>query len=316
MLRHRKIIRFILYLLFLISVFSVSYFINNIWREYRKNSEEVIDPTAKVLILGDSHTANGIDPETIGNAVNFADYGESYIHDYYKLKYALRQNNYIKAVILPVDLHSLNDLRNERVLFTGYWDRYIDFPELGKIKGRQLQYLIYKYIDIEIFDFRGEFSALFSQLFKSKKKSKKKKFINKFRGVKNQYFHRNRDRKGEKRALRHYLGAKYPNREMAGFLIRIIKLCKSRGLKLILLRMPVTINYFKVAKSFVKVKNYYNFVKGLIKHYPNTFLLDYHDIFFNKERWKFYDSEHLNFDGAVLFSNILKKKLEDMGVIN
>lgn len=303
----------ILFFIFLIPIYMGAFFFNGLCKERIKVNLKIIKPTARILILGDSHSANGINPDVLGRSVNLSDYGESYIQDYFKLKFVLSKKNSIRTVILPVDLHSLNNHRNNAILFIGYWDRFIDFIELGKYKKKEIKYWIYKYIDINLFDFRGEYITLFNAISK-KLKHKNPGFINKFKGIKNQYFHRDRERKGESRALHHFLGRKWINNEMIFYLKKIINLCKSRKLNLVLIKMPVSIQYYKCAEKMVPVKRYYNMVNKIIKYKPRVYLLDLHNIFFNKERWKFYDSEHLNDDGAKIFSNILKKELIKRGL--
>lgn len=307
-----KIRSFLISTVFLIPIFVGAMFLNDLWKKEVKLNRKIINPNAKILILGDSHTTNGIDPKVLNKAINFSDYGESYIQDYYKLKYALNKNNSIKTVILPVDLHSLNNHRNNDILFIGYWDKYIDFIKLGKFRRKFIQYMIYKYIDIDLFDFRGEYFSLLKAL-KKKGSNRRHSYINQFKGVTDKYFHHNRDKKGERRALHHFLGNMWIDNEMISFFKKILDLCLERKLSLVLIKMPVSIQYYGYAGRMVPIKKYYGKVKNLINGYSNVHLLDYHDIFFNKERWKFYDSEHLNADGAKIFTSILKEDLERIG---
>ncbi len=305
---------FLVTILFLTPLFFFSFVLQNIKDNFKNKNSPVINPRSEILIVGDSHFANGIDPEVLGNATNFSGYGESYIHNFYKLKYVIERKNSIKTVILPIDLYSLNGKRKKNFIVNGYWGKYIDFIELGKIIGKSIEFFIYKHFDLDFFDYRGEYITIFKSIFKNSR-NKKVGYINNFKGIKNQYFHKNRDRKGEKRARRHFLGSNWLDHQLLFFLKKIIILCKEKKINLVLIKSPLTSNYYKYATMMVPEKEYYKITNNMIAEFGNPKLIDYHDIFFGKEAWKFYDSEHLNKKGAEIFTNILKNDLIKAGVI-
>ncbi|MEO6151384.1 MAG: hypothetical protein ABIN95_13560, partial [Mucilaginibacter sp.] len=60
-----------------------------------------------VLILGDSHTALGINDKYIPQAINMSSEGEGYLYAYLKLKKFLADNEQLDTVLLSFNFNSL-----------------------------------------------------------------------------------------------------------------------------------------------------------------------------------------------------------------
>ena len=102
-------------LVFLIPLLAASLILTRILQEMQYPNGPEIPGDTEILILGDSHGVCALDPGIIGRAVNFSSPGESYLHNYYKLRWFLKQEHSLKAILLPLDLHSFSDFRKDRI---------------------------------------------------------------------------------------------------------------------------------------------------------------------------------------------------------
>jgi len=83
----QKIKSLLLLVLFLIPLLGISLYLTHLNIRNQYPDRATIPEDTEILILGDSHTVFALDSVLIGNAFNFGRSGESYIHNYYKLKF-------------------------------------------------------------------------------------------------------------------------------------------------------------------------------------------------------------------------------------
>jgi hypothetical protein len=93
---------------------------------------------SSILIAGDSHTRNALDPAVLGSATNISQYAEPYYVSYWKLKRLLRGSS-VQTVILGFAHHNISAF-NDRKLSDETWStelfrRVYMFGEVCSIKG-------------------------------------------------------------------------------------------------------------------------------------------------------------------------------------
>jgi len=92
------------------------------------------------------------------------------------------------------------------------------------------------------------------------------------------------------------------------YLLKIINLCSKKNIRLYLINTPVSDEYFtKIPEKFIT--HYYNIVKEL-KSYKNVKILNYHNYQLPKNCYG--DADHLNSNGAKIFSEIIISEINDL----
>ncbi|MCK4836825.1 MAG: hypothetical protein KAT17_09315 [Candidatus Aminicenantes bacterium] len=298
---------------FLIPLLILSFLCNRFYYHNRFPVKPEIARDTKTLILGDSHAAFALDPDIIGKAVNFSSYGESYIHNYYKLKYALKHNSSIKVIILPIDIHSFSDFRKDRIHFTLNWYRFIDFIDLGWHKNQFVPYLL-KYLNLSLFEFKGKYSRFFKDLFKKQGNQKSTPFRYGFTPQEGFFFQQQKE-KARRRAYRQLRGYDYFCEELVFYFKKILNECEKNRIRVILLKLPITEAYFTVVSQLINVNHLYEQVFGLARQYKNIHSFDYQKLYFKNESGLFWDPQHLNQTGARNISTIIKNRLTELHLI-
>jgi hypothetical protein len=310
----QKIKSFLLLVLFLIPLLGISLYLTYLNIRIQYPDRATIPEDTEILILGDSHTVFALDPVLIGNAFNFGSSGESYIHNYYKLKFALKRNHSLKAIILPLDLHSFSDFRKDRIHFNLNWLRYLDYPELGRIKKQGLFYLI-KYLNLRFFSFKGRYrqfgDALLNRGLTRKINQEEPGFV-----AREGYFFHNREEKAKKRASRQLKGFDPFSPEMVLFFKSILKECKDRQLRVILLKLPITEDYYQQAGKLIDIPRLDTRVQQLVRNLIRVCIFDFQKIYFKNEAGLFWDPQHLNKIGARDISVRIHNRLIRQGIID
>jgi hypothetical protein len=272
--------------------------------------------SVSILVAGDSHPQRDIDPEFLPGSFVVATSGENITQTYYRLRYYLeREQLNIKLVILPLDLHSFSDFRADRFQHIEYWKKYIDYRELGILKGEPLEFLNYR--------LRGEFTYIngvqdlidFAENQNDGENSNK--LIDGYLPQSGKTLTESPDGEVlEERLQRHFLNRQVLYPESVDYLLRIIELLRNHDVQLALVRFPVPEIYYNGAKDYIDVDAYYARIDQILLANGYTMpVLDYHDLF-SRHMEYFYDIDHLNTAGAVEFTKILFKDLEKLGYLN
>jgi hypothetical protein len=61
--------------------------------------------------------------------------GSNFILSYYLFKKHLSDIPKLRAIVLPVDLHSFNSFRRDRIISPYFWDQYVDHAEVTALGG-------------------------------------------------------------------------------------------------------------------------------------------------------------------------------------
>lgn len=276
---------------------------------------EQLDTDVRILILGDSHSGRGIDPDLIGGAFNFSSYGENYTQTYFKLRRLLNDDLVdLEAVILPIDLHSFSSFRADRFRDPYYWEKYINYVELGRFKDDLPGYLEQR--------LRGEISYLADVEDTIDYLRNRKKISQRMQPLRKGFLPSNRKYSwaqnpldhARRRTNAHLKGSDYLDEDLAYHFQCILDMCFQRQLCVVLVKFPVSYEYYDLASKLMPVELFYKEVDALIRPECGVELLDYQKEFFGKNHL-FENSDHLNFAGAWRFSKLLKKDLQRLGVL-
>jgi hypothetical protein len=320
-MKRERVAKIFKVLLFPLIFFILNYFIGQLFLQERLSASRTgsidsefhkIEKNIEIVAIGDSHVATGFDPRVFAKAFNFALYGESYIYNYYKLKYVLGRNPQVKIVILPIDLHSFSTWRADRFPHDFYWVKYVDYWEVGRHKKELLRF-VGKYIKGKFFPYLGEYETTFG-LQPQEKNDRKVTAPEIIRGfvVKTGTFHKNRKKRTRQRVRLHYHDHHYFDMVAALYFEKILKLCALHKKNLVLVKFPVSEIYFRYASDQVPVKKLYARIGEFAKPYKSVITLDYQRLFAENDAPYFDDPDHLNRHGAKILSQKIRNDLADI----
>lgn len=257
-----------------------------------KSDFKIPDGTDKIII-GHSHPECAFNDSLIANTINMAQSGESYFYSYYKINQLLRQNKNIKCIFLEFSNNQL-----EKKMEDWIWSSL---------------FLSYKYHTYAPFiDYQGN-SLLMKKNPQSLLKFQIKTLLNNFKVIALKDYNYTRKTGGylylEKSKIDSLLKLRdttgnnmqelVPTENLA-YLDKIIRLCRTRNVELVLVRSPLHPKY-------PGTKNEPEFKKLLAVKYQHVHFLDFKN--FPLRDGEFADLEHLNFKGAKRFSAFFNELL-------
>ena len=258
--------------------------------------------TPDVLILGDSHVQTAIDPSLLGSKYfSFAQGGDNIRQMLLKLDYAIREKKTIRYVVIPGDYHIFSWYRNMNRNYSrelAYITNHVLIANLYNVNRTAviLRMLLhgaplstaddwekYFYILTNHRQVAAPTNTNYDRLSQSEKKSLSMKRV------------------------RSQLGKKIVEPELVAVLDRLIDFCKDNELKIILVRYPFSKEYSYYAKKYPLDE-----VEAVFRNRAAHFLtlLNYKNIFFEKPHL-FFDEDHLNDEGANVFTRIIKADIEN-----
>ncbi len=270
-------------------------------------------PSIDVLITGDSHSKCGIDPDVLGNAFNYAIFNESYLKTYYKLKSLFEGGDKkIGTVIIPLDLHSFGGYRIDEFDPLHYWARYVDFGEVGRIRGRRAHYAFtgirarfFSYVDNDQNVFWSLDDAISAPSERGlKMRGGYTRLRTNFAKRPQEY----RDREISKRAGRHFGKGAVFDDDMAHYFRKLVELCEENGVRVAVVSLPIPKEYYDAAAKKISVDELDSKVAALLDKYPDALRLDYRNLFFDRTEL-FADTDHMNEEGAKILSGMLRDDL-------
>lgn len=275
--------------------------------QFKENKKDI-----QLLFMGDSRAKTSFDPTLIEHSFNFGAGGESYILTYYKLKKILEDPDLnLKAITLPFDLHTFSAYRTTEIRDEWYWRKYVDFKELAdanpklsfdqdELKGlfpligggeTFIRYLLFGKESIPVtkghYALKGDFSQT----------TEKKEWASKTAYVQMANF-------------------KLLDEMLLSYFQKTIALAAEKKIKVILIKAPVTEEYYQVALNYLpKPEEYYQKAKDKIEEYGNIYFFDYQNLFFENESL-FQSADHLNQEGVKILSQRLKKDLTRLNLFS
>lgn len=256
------------------------------------------DKDKKILVLGDSNIKYAVNDSIFDISANFSGEADSYFYSFLKLNKILEDKaNSFKTVFLSFSPHNIignNWVFNEEDMVTRFPKYY---PLMSKA---DLMFLFEDKNDI----FLSSLGRVFRE-FPSMAISKiKDPFIVNYGGFKfvNSY---NLDLELDKLSKEEPIPIMPSNSEISKqettYLLKIVELCKSNNLNLILINPPKRKELLVHKKYFVtEFEHYYN------DKLSNIAYLDFSNISMPDDYYS--DLVHLNYKGAAYFSNLLKSQ--------
>lgn len=273
---------FVFWTIIFVFAFSVSFFRIIITRSFSWH----LPKEKHILFLGASHVAHGLDDSRTAEAINLAHDSERYLFTYVKLQYLLSQNSQIDTIFLecaPTDLwqhtdDKYYDLNEQSFFIPAYW------PLINKY---QMPFYHHNIIQF--------YNLVLTNIFK-RDYYDNAKYLNLLGG-----FH---DRKTNSNIMNkdsvkvNIENGLYGHTVNYSYLRKIIKLCRIYKVKLYLLYCPV----YKPEYAYDQGYYYYT----IMHKFSDVEFLDYsHMAFKDDER---YDAHHLNYKGARIFTDSLKRR--------
>lgn len=308
------IIRLVLFLLALVVANTVldqlykRFVVHNLLNNTKDEQFNAYTDTLKYLSLGNSH--NCVNTYILEKSFNYGSPGENYIQSYYKLKSILEKSGKRpENVILFADISSFGPITADRLEYNSYWIKYIDYFELARVKKNRD--ILSKWLEGRFFSFAGNYKDI-QLTFIYTIKIGKLELHNGYRPHRDfKNFAREQNRKKQARAKTNiYLSKQgYLDKDILLYFEKILQLCQDYDINVILIRIPVTREYFEEASSIVPVDELYEQIDVVCDSYPNVaHFFDYHDLYFDHPEY-FFDPDHLNPRGSDLFTERLKLDL-------
>jgi hypothetical protein len=259
-----------------------------------------LPPETTTLFSGDSQVEVAIDDKLIPNSLNIAGSGEGYMYSYMKLKFLLEYNSQIRTIYLgysQLDLtKSIEDERYYSDFYVVGWS-HLNYQMTGKEKA-----FIFKHNPVAYA--KGGFRSIKYYFITVIKSYLIKGFdisVSKYGG----FYVRSGNKLKEERKRYSVKGKSNtftrPEYEV-GYLQMISRLCREKSVRLILLNTPK--HKFNSIYYNKESRNFYFFVQRTVL---NDSLLDLSHYPLPDEA--FYDSHHLNYHGAVIFSKYIAKTI-------
>ena len=257
------------------------------------NTNFTLNDTTSTLILGDSHIEAGLNDSIINNSINFSFGGSPTFFNYIKLKKIAKNNKQIKTVVFgysPINL-------------TGG-----GFYEVPKMKSMLINYYYLMdysdYFDVAKYNFQGLISGItvisrsIADINFRQKENVKNVGIGGFRKMP-----LNTRELLEKDIRDKSIKKGYPDIISTKYFFKIVDFCENNDIKLIILNTPVHQSLIK--KSEQRREEYDKFIKNLDLE---IIFWDYEHLHFEDKY--FYDENHLNYEGAMIFSNLINDRLK------
>lgn len=259
----------------------------------------------KILLIGDSHIKSGLDPLIINSSFNLASLGENYIQTYYKLRKNLQDEKFRpEFIVMPLDLHTFSSYRSSRFEDHWYWKDFVDFREVAEINKNVSS--VEKNLNL-MFPLAGQGRNLIKYFFQRNSTV----LIKGYMPVNESFLlANNKEAIASARADYHLKNQAAIDSSILLYFSKLIELAQEKGIKVILVKFPITKEYYNAAGKYIQDNNeYYSQIFSSIKSCRDVYLMDYQKKFFGKQ-FIFKDSDHLNYDGAEqlsrLFTNDMK----------
>jgi hypothetical protein len=260
----------------------------------KKQVDFTIPKEKSVLILGDSQSETALNDSIIQNSINFSKAGDPLFFNYVKLKKIIENNDHIKTLLLGFSPGNLDSK---------------GFYEIPKMKSK---YMLYFYLidyadheDIIKHNYEGfirGLTGLSKYFFKAKQIIKGSELedmaVGGFRAIPSSESILQEEIENEVKIFE-----SNPDDLSIKYFDKIVQLCNNHNIKLIIINTPVHESLSK--RQLKRKKGYNDFFK---KSHPNTTLWDFE--YFKIDDMFYYDNNHLNSEGASIFSRYINQKLE------
>ena len=283
---------------FLLTLFLSSIGVFTVYRVIDQGNYFKIDKKYKNVFLGHSHTECAFTDTIIKNTINLSNGGECYFYTYLKLKKILQNNDHLERVFISFSNNQIGigndtyDIWNDKYInkwFTKY-GAYMEQKDLAVLaKNNPLCFLkaqSYTIKEYLTFLLKSDKDIITSQSWGRYNYLKKNKIDSILKTIKEE---------------------KYPTSFIYSnisidYLLKMIRLCKDKGVNIYLVRSPVH-------EKWQDFKNEYFFRKILKEQFSTVNFLDFKN--FPLDNSCFADEHHINFKGSTKFSIFFNSLLEN-----
>jgi len=266
------------------------------------------DDTLKYMSMGNSH--NCVNTWILPQSFNYGSPSENYIQSYYKLKYILEKSGKKpEYLLLQADVSTYGQKIADRYEYNSYWIKYIDFPELARIK--QSRTVLAKWLEGRFFSYVGNYKDIqLSIVYRIRiKKLEMHNGYRPHRDYANFADVKNKEKDAWNKANLFLTKGVAFDPTIRVYYEKILQLCQDYGVKVVLIKYPITREMFTEESKIVAPDPLYREVTAIASRYPvYQGLLDYHDLFFDHPEY-FFDPDHLNVKGSDLFTTRLAEDL-------
>ena len=276
-------------------------------RDFEKYKNET-----KILILGNSHSRDDINPTFLPNSYVLALPSESYMNSYYKLKTIKNNNNNIETVILSYDSVSFSSKNTYNVKPINYWKKYIDFGEVFIISKGKMPTL--KYMVMAAFPYINMFDSTF-QFHHNKNLNHNKGQWTLLYFDFSTVMNKNKEAISLRRVNNHFKGQEIIDPVKVIYFEKILNFSQEKNISVVLIKFPITEIHYNTEKEYIpNIEEFYSEFDGIINKYENVYILDYIKYFFENESL-FKDVDHLNPEGSTIFAKEIYKDLKNRSII-
>lgn len=251
---------------------------------YNENHPKI--PKANILFLGDSHIKYQVNPDSFTNTYNYGHSGDVLIGIDWKIRTLLKNNNEIDTIIIPLGYHSFRE----------------KYPDFFESKEPISPKLISRYIFINptyfiLNDKIKNLELLYPVLEKIKKPNNDLPYL----GYYIEYYGLIKD-SSNSAISRLYGTHRFFNYDIPSIIYRIIQVCETHKLKCFFIFPPTHPTYLKRVPVDIKVKT-----DRFMNEFSKTQYFISTEISLDDSL--FFDGDHLNSEGAKIYTHSLKQAL-------
>jgi hypothetical protein len=272
----------------------------------RQDAKWLVGPKeVDLMVAGDSHARFAVEAPLLGYAINVAVPGEHYLKSQYRVPWLLDHGTRaVGAVLLPFDAASFSSFKADSFEPERVWGRYVDWFELGAHKGQRLAYAG-KWAKDELAPYVGELETVLqfvtsSRHFRDPTDPQLTLALAVFED-------------GPTVARRHFEAASAWDPDMVWAFRRILADLERRGIRVVLVRYPVTAGYARAAADYGATRDLRDQLFAEVGRPGVVDQLDFEDVFVG-QREHFGDADHLSALGKRQFTLLLGDALRDLGV--
>jgi len=266
------------------------------------------EDTLKYLVMGNSHDC--IDTRILEHSFNYGSPSENYAQTYYKLRRVMQTTHKIpENLILFIDMSCFGKKISNRFDYSSYWVKYVDYGELARIKHDNN--LLVNWFGGRFCSYAGNYKEIQLTLLYLIKIGHMELYrgYHPHRDFRNFALNEDKTKEARRKAELYFSKDDYFDPDMVLYFERLLQLCLDNHIRVILVRIPVTKEFWDEALKIVPADTIYQRVDSIIRRYPNvTRVLDYHDLYFGHPDY-FFDPDHLNPKGSDSITTVLKRDL-------
>ena len=284
----------------------------------------------RIMFLGDSHPLTSINPRFINNSFNFASGGENLFLNYFKFKKILEDDEFkIDVVVIQTDLHTFlfrDDVEWATFdSYPNYWRKYVSIIDIYHLRQKfSLNDAIMWEIN-SLIPFIGQDEQFIDFLGMSEEDRIKgfdaRELIDGMQVRKDKFEWANeskRYKKANRTAIDHFIDfgkISTISDSKIDYFQKILDLAEEQGLQVVLIKYPITEEYYNLSKKYIDNELYYDRIFSITREYCNVYLLDYQKEYFGQYSL-FHDEDHLNIWGSEIFSKQINEEFKKLGLIN